>query len=139
MNDSEALSSFPGRSIVIASALYDLLVTTPLATPWSAVWMLSTLASVQRGLGLGGEALPEFLPAHLFFVGLLGSVVTTWSVLRLLRPSPWFGKADGYTRLTFSAWMVWALAHGASHLLIGLVIVEATFGILQLTRVRELP
>ncbi|MCX5745663.1 MAG: hypothetical protein NT062_24570 [Proteobacteria bacterium] len=80
--------------------------------------------------------MPEFLPTQLFFVGLLGVVVTTWSVLRLLRPSAFFGRADGYTRLAFSAWMVWALAHGASHLLVGLLVVELAFGVAQLTRVK---
>lgn len=139
MNAHAPSLRFPGRRIVLASAVYDLLVTTPFATPWSALWLLSSLAAVQRALGLGGDPLPAFLPAHLFFVGLLGSVVTTWGLLRLLRPSAWFGKADGYTRLVFSAWMLWALAHGASHLLIGLLVVEFGLGVLQLTRVRELP
>ncbi len=81
--------------------------------------------------------MPAFSPTHLFFVGLLGSTVTMWSVLRLLRPSAFFGRADGLNRLAFSAWMVWALAHGAGHLLAVFLVAELSWGILQLTRVKE--
>ncbi len=128
---------FPGRSIVLASAWYDLAVTVAFATPWTATLFLASLKTVQASLGVGGDPLPDFEPAHLFFVGLLGSTVTMWSVIRLLRPSAFLGRADGVNRLAFSAWMVWALANGASHLLAVFLVVELAWGILQLTRVKE--
>lgn len=81
--------------------------------------------------------MPAFAPAHLFFVGLLGSTVTMWSVIRLLRPSAFLGRVDGVNRLAFSAWMVWALANGASHLLAVFLVAELSWGIVQLTRVKE--
>ncbi len=131
------IRSFRGRSIVVASAWYDLIVTVALATPWTAKIFLSSLASIQSGLGLGGDPLPVFEPEHLFFAGLLGTTVTMWSVIRLMRPSAFLGRADGINRLGFSAWMVWALANGASHVLVLLLVVELSWGVLQLTRVSE--
>lgn len=125
-------ADFPGRRLVVASAVYDLAMTTVFATPWTATAMLSLLQTLHTSAGFGGAPLPTFSPTHLFFVGLLGCVVTTWSMVRLRWPSPELGFADGLTRVAFSAWMVWALLMGASHLLVGLLVVEAGFGAAQL-------
>jgi hypothetical protein len=133
MNNTTA---FPGRRLVVASALYDIAMTTVFATPWTATAMLSLLHTLHVSAGFGGAPLPAFSPTHLFFVGLLGCVVTTWSVVRVLWPSPRLGFADGLTRVAFSAWMVWALSMGASHLLVGLLVVEASWGIAQLVMFR---
>lgn len=137
MNPTTRVVRFPGRSIVLASAWYDLVVTVAFATPWTATLFLASLKTVQASLGLGGDPLPAFEPAHLFFVGLLGSAVTMWSVIRLMRPSAFLGRVDGLNRLAFSAWMVWALAHGASHLLAVFLVAELSWGLLQLTWVKE--
>ncbi len=137
MNTTTPVASFTGRSIVIASAWYDLIVTVAFATPWTAKLFLASLATMHAGLGIGGAQLPAFEPMHLFFIGLLGSTVTMWSVIRILRPSAFFGRADGFNRLAFSSWMVWALAHGASHILGVFLVVEFSWGVVQLTRVSE--
>ena len=124
------------RRLVVASAVYDMILTTVFATPWTAQAMLSLLQTVHDRAGLGGAPLPSFSPTHLFFVGLLGCVVTAWSIARVRWPTPQLGFADGINRLAFSAWMVWALAMGASHLLVGLLVLEVAWGIAQIVVLR---
>jgi hypothetical protein len=133
MSTTIPLVRFPGRRLVLASAWYDLLVTVPFAAPWTAKLFLSSLSALHAALGVGGAPMPAFEPTHLFFLGLLGSTVTMWSVIRLIRPSAFLGRADGFNRLAFSAWMVWALAQGASHLLAGFLVAELSWGVLQLS------
>ncbi|RYE87497.1 MAG: hypothetical protein EOO78_35700 [Oxalobacteraceae bacterium] len=94
--------------IVRASALYDLLLTAPFATPWSFTWVHGQLSALNRLLGAGD--LPDFGPFHILFACLMGSVVLVWSALRLATPSVRLGRYDGVTRLLFSAWMAWTLA-----------------------------
>lgn len=120
------------RRVVVASAVYDLVVTAPFALAGGSAFVLELMRSVHTKLALPGAQLPAFAPTHVFFVGLLGSVVTMWSVARLLRPSPFLGVIDGITRLLFSGWMVWGLAHGESFLLAGFLVPELSFGLLQL-------
>ncbi len=92
--------------IVFASALYDLLLTAPFATPWSFALVREQLSAIN--LALGGQALPQFSPFHTLMAGLLGSIVVVWSLLRLRSPEPRFGRYDAAGRLLFSAWMLWA-------------------------------
>jgi hypothetical protein len=77
--------------IVWASAQYDLIVTLPFTTPWTAEGVLHTLRQLHVGLGLGGELPPAFGPLHLLFVSLFGTIVSLWAVLRLLRPERLLG------------------------------------------------
>jgi hypothetical protein len=44
------------------------------------------------------------------FACLLGRVVVTWSLLRISAPQRRFGRFDGFARMLFSTWMIWALA-----------------------------
>jgi hypothetical protein len=115
--------------IVRASALYDLLLTAPFATPWSFIWAHGRLSAVNRLLGGGG--LPAFGPFHILFACLMGSVVLVWSALRLATPSVRLGRYDGVTRLLFSAWMAWALAATGAPLLWLFVVPELAWGIMQ--------
>jgi len=115
--------------IVRASALYDLLLTAPFATPWSFTWAHGQLSAVNRLLG-GGE-LPAFGPFHILFACLLGSVVLVWSALRLATPSVRHGRYDGVTRFMFSAWMAWALAATGTPLLWLFVVPELAWGVIQ--------
>lgn len=136
MNNTTAPASFAGRRLVVASALYDIAMTTVFATPWTATAMFGLLNTLHHSAGFAGAPLPAFSPTQLFFVGLLGCVVTTWSVVRVLWPSPQLGFADGLTRVAFSLWMAWALSMGATQLLVGILVVEAAFGVAQLTAFR---
>lgn len=117
------------KRIVQASALYDLLVTAALATPWTlplAHALMSTL-NVQ----LGGPPLPAFAPFHMFIAGLLGSIVAVWSLLRLRAPSLLLGRHDGAARFLFSGWMAWTLAQTGAPLLWLLLVPEFLWGVAQ--------
>jgi hypothetical protein len=117
--------------IVFASALYDLLVTLPFATPWSAAWTLTQLRALHAKLGLGGTALPALEPTALMFVSFFGTVVTLWAVVRLRSPSLHHGRVDTVGRAAFSAWMAWALLQGASHFLLGMLALELGWFLVQ--------
>jgi hypothetical protein len=73
------------RKIVRWSAVYDVLMTSAFGIPLILSWQLDLLQGLHKTLGLGG-AFPVFEPAHLLFVGLLGSIVTVWSILRIRNP-----------------------------------------------------
>lgn len=119
------------RRIVRASALYDLVLTAPFATPWTATFALGALADVHQGLGLDGVAPVADDPFAMLFANLLGSIVSVWSIIRLIHPTPFLGAADAVTRLLFSAGFAWALAGGASAVIAGFLVVEVGWGVLQ--------
>ena len=119
----------PYLQLVRASALYDLLVTAPFATPWSLAWLLRQLDTLGQALGLA--SLAAFPPEALLLGNLLGSLVCVWSVLRLLRPSLLLGRLDAVARGLFALWQAWALYQGASPLLAMFLLVEIGFGIAQ--------
>jgi len=115
--------------LVRASALYDLLVTAPFATPWSLAWLLRQLDELGQALGLAPLAV--FPPEALLLGNLLGSVVCVWAGLRLLQPSLLLGRLDAVARGLFALWQAWALYQGASPLLAVFLLVEIGFGIAQ--------
>ncbi|GMU02663.1 hypothetical protein KH5H1_67830 [Corallococcus caeni] len=112
------------RRVVFASALYDLVVTVPFATPWTAEAVLSNLQALHHALGAGGEPLPAFTFTHLFFVALFGTIVTLWSVVRLVQPTAFNGAIDTAGRALFSTWMAWALTQGATRVVVGFLVLE---------------
>ncbi|HEU4776251.1 MAG TPA: hypothetical protein VFS95_05455 [Telluria sp.] len=123
------LSSTTYRRIVFGSALYDLLVTAPFATPWSFAAARSQLSAIN--VWLGGVALPAFAPFHVLFVCLLGSVVLVWSALRLADPQLRFGRYDGAARMLFASWMAWALVQTGAPLLWLFIVPEFCWGVAQ--------
>src|SRR5471032_3145799 len=72
------LASPTFRKIVLGSAIYDLIVTAPFATPWSFAFARTQLDGINQLLG--GAALPAFEPFHVLFACLLGSVVLVVAV-----------------------------------------------------------
>ncbi|WP_327352382.1 hypothetical protein [Streptomyces sp. NBC_01304] len=116
--------------VVRASAWYDLLVTAGFATPWTYELVHRMLSSLGEAWGLG--VLPELDPMQVLYANLMGSVVVVWSVLRLLRPLPVHGLYDGAARTLFSIWMAYALALGAPQWLWAFLVVEVTWGVVQL-------
>ncbi len=129
-----AFSPAAFRRVVWASALYDLLVTAPFATPWSLALAWEQLGAVN--LALGGPALPGFAPVQALFALLMGSIVMVWSVLRLRSPEARFGRFDAAGRLLFSLWMAWALAQGGLPLLGLFLVPELAWAVLQAWPVR---
>jgi hypothetical protein len=102
------LSTPTYRRIVRASAIYDLVVTAPFATPWTFTVAHGHLSAIN--VALRGMPLPDFAPLHVLFACLMGTVVMLWAVLRITDPQPRFGRYDGTGRLAFAVWMGWALA-----------------------------
>jgi hypothetical protein len=131
------LASSTFRKIVLGSAVYDLLVTAPFATPWSFAFAHHQLDGINQQLG--GMALPAFAPFHVLFACLLGSVVLVWALLRISDPQQRFGRFDGVARLLFSTWMIWALAVTGAPLLWLFIVPELAFGVAQWLPVRSPP
>jgi hypothetical protein len=121
--------------LVRASAIYDLLVTWPFATPWTLTWLYTQLASTAHALQLPG-VVPPLDATHVLFANLLGSVVVVWSLARLCAPSVQLGRLDAAARFMFAAWQVYAVVHGASVIVLGFTALELVFGVLQSAPVR---
>ena len=116
------------RSIVRASAGYDLFATAAFATPWTFAALHSVLALAAQGLA---GSFPAFDPTHVLMANLLGSIVVIWAVLRLRDPQQQYGRYDAVGRFLFAAWQIYAVMHGASVIILGFTVLELTFGILQ--------
>ncbi|MES2162519.1 MAG: hypothetical protein V4476_15275 [Pseudomonadota bacterium] len=129
------LASSTYRKIVLGSAIYDLIVTAPFATPWSFAYARAQLDGINQWLG--GAALPAFEPFHVLFACLLGSVVLVWSLLRISDPQQRFGRFDGMARLLFSTWMIWTLAVTGAPLLWLFIVPEMAFCVAQWLPVRS--
>ncbi|AXJ08032.1 hypothetical protein CFN16_02855 [Pseudomonas fluorescens] len=125
------------RRLVRGSAWYDLIVTAAFVTPWSFAALHGVLTALSQTLNLPGE-LPPFEPVHMLMTNLLGSVVCVWAVLRIRDPQPVYGRYDAVARFLFAAWQAYALAHGASSLLVGFLVFELAWGIAQVLPVRPL-
>ena len=122
---------------VRASRWYDLIVTAPFATPWTFALLHQALNALAGALGIGG--LPAFEPSHLLMVNLMGSGVCVWSVLRIRQPSVALGRYDAVARGLFAAWQAYALASGATLLVVPFLIAEIGFGLLQSVPVGRVP
>jgi hypothetical protein len=122
---------------VRAGALYDILVSAALATPWTLPFMHGLVSDLN--LWLGGAALPAFGPFHMFIAGLLGSIVLAWSFLRLRAPDLLLGRHDGIGRFLFALWMVWTLAQTGAPVLWLLLAPEFAWGVAQWWRVDAAP
>jgi len=120
------------RNVVRGSAWYDLFVTAAFATPWS----FAALHGFLTALNLPGE-LPAFEPVHLLMANLLGSVVCVWAVLRIRDPQALYGRYDAVARFLFAAWQAYALAHGASSILLVFLVFELAWGIAQVLPVEK--
>lgn len=113
------------KKIVQSSALYDLIVSAPFATPWTFQLLHHLLGKIVD--------LPDYQPMHMLFVNLMGSIVVVWSVLRLRHYQEIFGLYDGIARILFFVWQVYFLVGFQAPWLVGVFAVfEITFGVLQL-------
>lgn len=116
--------------MVRLSAGYDLVVTAGFMTPWTAPLLFEAFAALSHKLSLT-RAVPMLDVTGLLFANLMGSLVVVWSLWRLMRPSRSVGWYDAVARVLFSFWQLFAVAHGASFLLIGFTCVEIVFAGLQ--------
>jgi hypothetical protein len=119
------------RRILRASAAYDLIVTAGFALPWTAVASLDLLARIHDRLGLTGTTPDVGDPFVVLFTNLFGTVVVIWSVVRLITPTPLLGAADTVGRAAFAAWMAVALGQGATTVIVGFLVLELVWGVVQ--------
>ena len=116
--------------LVRVSAWYDLAVTAAFATPWTYMLLHHALSQLGETLGLG---VPSALdPFQILYANLMGSVVIAWALLRIVQTQPLHGLFDGATRVLFSSWQAYALAHGATRLLWPFLVFEVMFALAQL-------
>jgi hypothetical protein len=130
------LSEAAFRRIVRSSALYDLIMTAAFATPRTYAVMADVLESIHDSTGLTG-VVPGIAPDTVFFANLMGSVVIVWSLARILSPEPRLGRLDALARGLFAAWMIHAMLRGVSTILIGFLIVELGWMLVQLLPFRS--
>ena len=120
------------RKLVRFSGLYDLIASFPFSLPGLVSVQLASLEKIQSVLGLSGQ-FPVFEPVHLFFLNLMGTIVTIWSVLRIAKPEPLFGLTDGVARVAFSGLMIYYLVVWSIPQIVVLFLVpEILFGVAQL-------
>ncbi|MDY7561549.1 hypothetical protein QN382_14820 [Pseudomonas sp. 10B1] len=123
-------------NIVRASAWYDLIATTAFITPWTASLCLKGFATLSEALALD-RSVPTLDVTAMLFANLLGSVVVIWSLWRLRHPSRTVGLYDVLTRILFAVWQLFAVASGASFLILGFTVFEIAFAIAQSMPVAE--
>lgn len=122
------------RRVVGFSALYDLIVTAPFATPWTFELNRRQLGAVNEALG--GQPLPAFDPFQTLFALLMGSLVLVWAVLRLRGPTLQFGRYDAAGRALFSLWMAWAWLQTGAPVLLLFLLPELAWAVVQAWPVR---
>lgn len=120
-----------------AGALYDLLVTVPFASPFTAQPILDAMRAAHVGLGLSGSPIPEFAPTHLLFVSFFGTVVTLWSYLRLRTNARVVFALDTVGRALFSTWMLVTLLRGGSPVVLPFLVFELFFFVAQALAVKK--
>lgn len=112
-----------------ASALYDLIVVAPFATPWTFALLYAQLSHINQRFGAG--PLPTFASIHFLLATLLGTLVLTWSVCRLTAPSLKLGRFDASARLVFALWLAWAMVQDPLPMLWLFLVPELLWGVLQ--------
>ena len=119
------------RKIVKYSAIYDVLMTFPFAFPILALWNINLISDIHVQYSFSGK-IDEFLPLHLFFVNLMGSVVLIWSAIRIYKPEPILGLYDSFARFLFSFNMLYyLLIHDVTGILWLMFVPELTWGVIQ--------
>ena len=116
--------------IVRISAFYDLIVTAGFMTPWTALLVFEAFAALSGALALD-RPVPTLDVTAMLFANLLGSVVVVWSLVRLMQPSHSLGLYDALARVLFAVWQLYAVAHGATYLILGFTCFEVAFAIAQ--------
>ncbi|MCU1434460.1 MAG: hypothetical protein JWR71_1185 [Pseudarthrobacter sp.] len=117
--------------VVRLSALYDLVVTAGFAFAVTATAIFDALRGVHENLGLAGLTPDPGDPFTVMFANLMGSVVTVWALFRIVRPSLAAGVADVGARVLFSLGMFAAMVQGASALVLGMLILEIVWALVQ--------
>lgn len=130
------LSISQSRMVVRSSALFDLVVTAPFATPWTLALVHSLVFWLDGQLNLPGSV-PAFGLFGVLFANLMGSVVLVWAIVRWISPTAFLGRMDAVARALFSAWQVYAVTQGASMVLLVFTLFELLFLVAQVWPVKS--
>lgn len=122
--------------IVRASAWYDLIVTAGFMTPWTASLMFKGFTALSDRLALD-RPVPTLDATAMVLANMLGSVVVVWSLWRLRHPGRVIGLYDALARALFATWQLYAVASGASFLLLAFTVFEIGFGVAQSLPLRD--
>ncbi len=117
------------------SAWYDLIVTWPFALAPTLLLVMGLAGLANDSLGFA--PIPDLTPAGIMFGNFFGTVVLVWSVVRLRWNDVVLARYDAFARWMFSLAMIIALANGASPVLIGFLVPELAFAVLQSLPVRR--
>lgn len=112
------------------AALYDLLVTGILILPPVVPLLFGVIASLDGALGFNSAFAPPDRTT-IFFVNLAAASVCAWAAIRLLRPSVEALMVDILFRAALIACQVWAVAEGATPILLGISAVLAAIAALE--------
>lgn len=127
------------KAILIAGALYDLIVGAPLAFPATTAFDLNLLFSINTWLGLGGS-MPTFDTVHLLFISLFGLWVSAWGVYKLWSMKAELIRTDLIMRFAVLAVLVWyALTSNVHGLIYAFVVIDIVWVILNSWAMRQLP
>uniref|UniRef100_A0A2A4YRI3 Uncharacterized protein n=1 Tax=OCS116 cluster bacterium TaxID=2030921 RepID=A0A2A4YRI3_9PROT len=120
------------QKIIRASAIYDLVITTPFMFPPIAIGIIGTANQFAEAIGLRSDM--TITQDTLIWISLMATVVTLWSILRVISPERRFGLYDGFGRLSFSFWFLfYPLVYGTSELSYLFLGPELIWGAVQLS------
>jgi hypothetical protein len=127
------------RAILIAGAVYDLIVAVPLAFPPTTGPDLNLLFAVNTWLGLGG-GMPLFEPVHLLFISLFGVFVTAWGIFKLWSLKFDLIRLDLIMRVAVLAVLAWyALTSEVHGLIYVFIAMDIVWTALNMWAMRQLP
>jgi hypothetical protein len=127
------------RVILIAGAVYDLIVGAPLAFPPTTAFDLNMLFSINTWLGLGGN-MPVFDTIHLLFISLFGLWASAWGAYKLWSMSPGLIRLDLIMRYAVLAVLAWyALTTDVHGLIYVFIAMDIVWVVLNTWAMRQLP
>lgn len=121
--------------LVRFGAIYDLIATAGLAVPPLAALVLGVIRGLDAQLGFDTAFRPVDATT-MFLINLAGCFVIVWAIARLRMPTVQLGRMDAGLRLALVGLQVWAVAMGATPILLGIGLVLAIIAILELRRPR---
>lgn len=117
-------------NVLRGAAIYDLVVTGPLVLAPLVPLVLQIIGAIDRALGFGTVFTP-LDPTAVFFVNLAAASVLAWAAIRLVRPDRSALLIDIAYRVVLIACQIWAVADGATPVLLGISAVLALIAVLE--------
>ncbi len=94
------------RRIILAGAVYDIVVAGPLAIPPLTNFGIHTLFQINNLLGFNQPA-PVFDTVHLIFTSLFGIWATAWAITKFRSANLGFVRLDLIMRIAVLAVLLW--------------------------------